>query len=672
MNIQELAEKLESANKKYYIELEETGLTDQEYDNLFAKLEEEYNKNPELYTENSLVWKIIHKVGEEQSVGDIVEHSSPMLSLEKAKTLEEVEKFVKKIDSNGADNYQLQCKLDGFALSIKYESGRVRLATRGNGEQGEDVSYLLNSPHLTILGIPQSFENGYELRGELFLSNDQFIETDNNRFNANGDRFKNSRNAVVGIMRKAKLGLDYDSTMTFSTYSIHNGENFVDLSEYDNHRGIITVNKVTQAQVVETKLGNYENIDELFQAIEEFGVERASFTIPTDGVVVKAQNDHEIYEKMGSTSHHPNCQIAFKYPGEASETIVEDIILTVGKTGKITPVAILEPVEVDGTTITRTTLNNFNWLYHKDVRIGSKVMVRRANDVIPEIVSIVEHDGIHEPIEVPAECPQCGSLLEHQGSDYPPKTLRCINDNCGGKSFYGIVAAVAKKNLDIDGLSESTIATLYENNLVKDFTDLYTLDKDTLANTMLGDKKVQLGEKRAEKILSELEKSKNVHGYKILSALNITGLGNTLSKKMLKHYSLHEIINLTVADYQEIEGIGDILAENLFNGMHKNSEILRKLENMGFTAFQEQEEENNNTLNGITISISGTVPQPFANRNALVDWIEENGGEFHSTPKKETTIMIGDPESTSSKIVKAKKNGTTIISPEDFTANYVN
>lgn len=690
--IETLIQELLQASQSYYQDGDESDLTDEEFD---AKLEllETLAQNPEhahLFAPNTPAWGLL---GNDVSLGstldnknvDTITHAAPMLSLNKAKNETELQSYVTRARNAGATDFALQAKLDGFALSVTYDKGAIKiLATRGTGTQGENVDYLLNDPNVTIVGLPRTITDTrlIEVRGELFFTDTQFNTVDDSRYTLTGERFKNSRNSVVGLMKKAKLGVDYPVEFTFSTYSVRANNKPTLLSTVTN-LGFKTVDKITQEQNPNLILTGFNDNKELFQAVHDFGVARKTFTIPTDGVVIKPVNEDEMLEKMGNTSHHPVSQIAYKYPGETADTIVTGITVTVGKTGKLTPCASVQPVLVEGTLISNITMNNFNWVAEKDVRVGSHVRIQRANGVIPEIAIVLSNPSNSTPLELPETCPACNTELEIDTNTgyWPPRTITCNNINCTSRDMFALKTAVSKNFLDIDGLSEVTLTTLYETGRITDISDLYTLTLEELADSQLGSSQQgnprRLGEARAQNILDHIQASKTLPLPRLIASLNIAGMGVNTAKILVKTWgTIDNIMSQGINEIANLENFGEIKAEKIVNGFQQRANLVTKLRAQGVD-FEAHVDNTSNTvanksLAGYSFAISGEVPAPFNNRNAWVEYIEDNGAVFHSTPKTETTFIIGDPTSTSSKTMKAIKLGITFMSSTEFTEKYVN
>lgn len=690
----EVIEELLEASRLYYTEGETPSLTDEEFD---AKQDflETLSENPnyaELFTTGTDGHKILEGdvlLGASITTNEEpVTHIHPMLSLAKAKKPEELTSYIAKARKAGVTDFNLQAKLDGLAISAHYENRKLTLvATRGDGETGENVSYLIDTPNLTIKGMPKTIDNDdeIEVRGEIFFTNEQFEQANNRRIKLEGISFENPRNAVSGLIKKSKSGLKYKVTMTFSAYSTLDNGIQSGLEPILNNPNFINVQQLTKDEAPNVKLSGFKDNAEIEKAIEDFGKVRETFSVPTDGVVIKPVNEAEMYAEMGLTSHHPVSQIAWKYPSKQAQATITEIFVTVGKTGKLTPVANITPTKLDGSTISRASLHNFNLVHTKNIRVGSTVIIEKANEIIPQIVTVIKSPQDSTPLETPTNCPSCDSKLAFEGTEYPPRTLTCENSTCPSKDFHVLKAAVGRTVLDIDGLSEAILTYLNDTDKVRNVSDLYTLTKEDLTNAELAEtskgNKRKLGEKRAIHILGHIEKSKTLPLERVLPSLAIPTIGRRASKVLVKAFKTIEgIKNATLDEISNIEGFGEIKSENIYNGIRQRESVINKMiENgvtFGNTTDVDTEEENDATdensidLTGKSFSISGSVPEPFENRNALVDYIEENGGSFHSTPKAGTTYMIGENSGTSIKVKKATHFGSTFISPEEFTKQF--
>lgn len=669
-----------------------------------------------------------------------VRHVPPMLSLQKMKTEDALKSFIQKTSEHGAESFKLQLKLDGLAVSAVYDSeGDIKLiSTRGNGTTGEDCTYLSEpeSTGLFINFMPASIDmstlashvsttgnssgvSEFEVRGEVLFIGDQFEKASQARQEAGGEPFSNPRNAGAGLVNRAAKGLGFSAEMTFVVYSILVNGEYVDttissenggLSTWMSHNGFLTADELTSIHAGKIKVGGLNDSDEVMNSIHALGTVLYSLPFEADGVVIKPVNEATMLDSMGSTSHHPLSQAAWKYPAQQAVSTVRSIEFTVGRTGRITPVAVFDPTLLDGTVVSKASLHNMNHMSNLDVRVGSTVIFEKANEIIPQIVSVVSRPEDSDSVPVPSSCPVCNTVLDYDNKDgvWPPRTMTCTNSMCPSRTFQVVVNAVRRDNLDIDGLGPSVVEALGESGMVLSVADLYRLDETTLAALQTGTSSigspVLLGSVRASKIVDQIEKSKSLPFSRLLSSLGIPQIGRRASRKIAEHFgTIDNLLAASTDELSQVPTLGDKRAEILHEGLQINSEIISTMRRLGvmFTSDQvsyvsretsvgntsgdvtepnddnlgqesnaSSTSTNQSSVAGLSFSISGKVPEPFSNRNEMVDFIESNGGEFHSSPKASTTYMIADPQGSSSKIVKAHKHGVTFISPEEFTKQF--
>lgn len=669
-----------------------------------------------------------------------VRHVPPMLSLQKMKTEDALKSFIQKTSEHGAESFKLQLKLDGLAVSAVYDSeGDIKLiSTRGNGTTGEDCTYLSEpeSTGLFINFMPASIDmstlashvsttgnssgvSEFEVRGEVLFIGDQFEKASQARQEAGEEPFSNPRNAGAGLVNRAAKGLGFSAEMTFVVYSILVNGEYVDttissenggLSTWMSRNGFLTADELTSIHAGKIKVGGLNDSDEVMNSIHALGTVLYSLPFEADGVVIKPVNEATMLDSMGSTSHHPLSQAAWKYPAQQAVSTVRSIEFTVGRTGRITPVAVFDPTLLDGTVVSKASLHNMNHMSNLDVRVGSTVIFEKANEIIPQIVSVVSRPEDSDSVPVPSSCPVCNTVLDYDNKDgvWPPRTMTCTNSMCPSRTFQVVVNAVRRDNLDIDGLGPSVVEALGESGMVLSVADLYRLDETTLAALQTGTSSigspVLLGSVRASKIVDQIEKSKSLPFSRLLSSLGIPQIGRRASRKIAEHFgTIDNLLAASTDELSQVPTLGDKRAEILHEGLQINSEIISTMRRLGvmFTSDQvsyvsretsvgntsgdvtepnddnlgqesnaSSTSTNQSSVAGLSFSISGKVPEPFSNRNEMVDFIESNGGEFHSSPKASTTYMIADPQGSSSKIVKAHKHGVTFISPEEFTKQF--
>lgn len=603
----------------------------------------------------------------------LVTHKVPMLSLDKANSLTDVETWFNRVQKFGGKMFRVQAKLDGFAIEARYENKRlVEISTRGDGSVGEDLSYLINHKEIKIVGLPlflNTIEN-CSLRGELFARHSQFDEINDNRFKAVGSKFENSRNGVVGVIKKGKNALGYKAEVTFCTYSYLLNDEYKDLDDLRvAHEDVVTINELSAYELQNTGENSSliaKDFTQLSDIITKFGEKRPEFDIPTDGAVIKPLEEAALNAIMGNTGHHPKAFIAFKYPSEKKPTKVIDIVFSVGKTGRVTPTAIVEPTLIAGTTVSRASCHNFDWLYKKGVRIGSTVMITKANDVIPAISSVLVVGDGDKPSLLKV-CLECGEPLLIKDL----KDVKCVNPTCPGVFFYKMRSATSKQGLDIDGLNNIGLQSLCESNLIKDVADLFTLTSSDLQDLPMGETTKgsvrTFGKKRAEKVVELIQHAKvSTPAYKLLNSIGFNGVGPSTAKLLLANFgSIEAIIKANFADLVAIPGVGEQRAKDLIEEQPTVKAIFDKMNKLGVIFDNGLAAQNSTEVKG-HFSISGKVPEGFANRGAFTDYMATVGWVFDSSPKATTSILFGDENDTSSKVKKAKKLGIQIVNPDDY------
>lgn len=670
--IKNLVDELSSASQAYYQGVKPL-MTDSDYDAKivylkdFVKTHPDYKKDPIV---NDLLEGDVAGGSHPAKNSGLVTHTSPMLSLGKSNSMEDIVKYVATLVQAGATGFTFQAKLDGYAISAIYHNGFLeQISTRGDGNVGQNMSYLINNKEINIVGLPLRLDTNsdYELRGELFLRNSQFEQVNKARKAATGEEFKNSRNAVVGITKKAEQGLGYHAELTFSVYTLMIDNVYTNLDIlHKNESKLVIIDSLTadewKKQGGVGQLKSSVNITDISNKINEFGKFRPNFDIPTDGIVLKPYNESYFYETLGHTAHHPEAFTAFKYPAVTQDTTIKDFTVSVGKTGRLTPVAVVEPVNISGTTITHVSCHNFNYIYENNLRIDSTVSVGRANDVIPKIMNVII-PGTNALPEVPVVCPECGTKLVSDDDDYPPKTLKCPNDKCPSRLFYFMKSVVGKQALDIDGLNTVSLEGIINAGLINDVDSLFALNMDKLKTVQIGVTEKgnprRLGKVRSEKILNEINRArKSTPAYKMLNSLGFLNLGPATAKKLLSKFgTIENVINLNEEDLTDVDGFSETRINNFMSQQNHVQLLYKKLISRGVTMNKPQAIKSS----GQSFSLSGKVPDGFANRQDFVSHMEGLGWKYDVTPNEKTTIMFGDSSSSSSKITKAKKLGIKII-----------
>ncbi len=623
---------------EYYV-LDDPSVSDKEYDRLYDEL-----KELERVSGVRLPDSPTRRVGGDPVKGfERHAHIARLYSLDKAVSDDELSAFFTRVEKAGKTQFTVEYKYDGLTLCLTYEKGNfVRATTRGNGVEGEDVT----AQALTIPSFPLkiSYQGTLEVRGEAVIRLSRLQEYNEKHPE---EPLKNARNAAAGAVRN----LDPKAT----------ARRRVEILFYDvNYMSENPVNTQTEAREFMKREGFAvfpyfkvcEDFDEVKSAIDEIEIERKNIDYLTDGAVVKA-NDENVRAAMGYTDKFPRWAIAFKFEAEEAESVVENVIWQVGRTGKLTPLAEISPVELAGATVRRATLNNYGDLQKKDVKINSRVLVRRSNEVIPEILGAVSHTEGSIPVEKPAFCPYCGSAVKEIGAN-----LFCSNRYCPPRIVQKLTHFCSKNAMDVEGMSEATLTLLMEKRGVKNFSDLYGLDKESFAG-MEG-----FRDKKADNLLNAIQKSKRIPLDRFLYALGISGVGRVAARDLAAFGSVERISNLTEEELVAVEDVGEITARGIaefFRDGENQAEISR-LFKAGVTPFTE-EKKRGGVFAGETVVLTGSLAA--MSRSEAQKIIEAEGGVAAGSVSGKTTLVVAG-ESAGSKLEKAKKSGVKIIGEEEF------
>ncbi len=623
---------------EYYV-LDDPSVSDKEYDRLYDEL-----KELERVSGVRLPDSPTRRVGGDPVKGfERHAHIARLYSLDKAVSDDELSAFFTRVEKAGKTQFTVEYKYDGLTVCLTYEKGNfVRATTRGNGVEGEDVT----AQALTIPSFPLkiSYQGTLEVRGEAVIRLSRLQEYNEKHPE---EPLKNARNAAAGAVRN----LDPKAT----------ARRRVEILFYDvNYMSENPVNTQTEAREFMKREGFAvfpyfkvcEDFDEVKSAIDEIEIERKNIDYLTDGAVVKA-NDENVRAAMGYTDKFPRWAIAFKFEAEEAESVVENVIWQVGRTGKLTPLAEISPVELAGATVRRATLNNYGDLQKKDVKINSRVLVRRSNEVIPEILGAVSHTEGSIPVEKPAFCPYCGSAVKEIGAN-----LFCSNRYCPPRIVQKLTHFCSKNAMYVEGMSEATLTLLMEKRGVKNFSDLYGLDKESFAG-MEG-----FRDKKADNLLNAIQKSKRIPLDRFLYALGISGVGRVAARDLAAFGSVERISNLTEEELVAVEDVGEITARGIaefFRDGENQAEISR-LFKAGVTPFTE-EKKRGGVFAGETVVLTGSLAA--MSRSEAQKIIEAEGGVAAGSVSGKTTLVVAG-ESAGSKLEKAKKSGVKIIGEEEF------
>ena len=651
--VEKLHDLLNQYSYEYYVQ-DNPSVPDSEYDKLLHELIEIEEKYPEFKSTDSPTVRV---GGEAQSSFEKVNHDTPMLSLGNAFNEEDLRKFDQRIrDSIGQVEYMCELKIDGLAVSLKYENGRfVQGLTRGDGTTGEDITENLRTIHAIPLKIKEPLN--FEVRGEAYMPRRSFIHL-NNEKEQNGEQpFANPRNAAAGSLRQLDSKLAAKRKLSVFLYSVN------DLTEF---------NATTQSEALEEldQLGFKTNqerervsdIEGVLNYIEKWTSKRGSLSYDIDGIVIKV-NDLSQQEEMGYTQKSPRWAIAYKYPAEEVITKLLDIELSIGRTGVVTPTAILEPVKVAGTTVSRASLHNEDLIHERDIRIGDSVVIKKAGDIIPEVVKSIldRRPNESEIYHMPTHCPSCGhELVRIEGE----VALRCINPKCQAQLIEGLIHFVSRQAMNIDGLGTKIIHQLYENQLIKDVADIFYLKEEDLLPLE------RMGKKKVDNLLLAIEKSKEQSLEHLLFGLGIRHLGVKASQVLAERYeTMDQLFKVTESELIEIQDIGDKLAQSVVTYL-ENSDIRSLIEklsnknvNMSYKGIKTTEIEGHPDFSGKTIVLTGKLEQ--MTRNEASEWLKMQGAKVTSSVTKSTDIVIAGADA-GSKLAKAEKYGTEIWTEAAF------
>ena len=651
--INELREKLEYYANKYYDE-DKPEITDYEYDMMMNRLKALEKEFPELITKDSLTQKVGGHVKE--GFKEVV-HEVPLQSLQDVFSFEELREFddrIKKqaIEENEELRYVVETKIDGLSTALEYVDGVfVRGATRGNGLIGEDVTDNLR----TIKSIPKVLNEKVTItvRGEVFIGTKEFEKLNEEQEVLGKKLFANARNAAAGSLRQLNSKITEERPLDIFIFNVQKWDENKFNSHYDqlNYLEKLGFN-VNPVRIL------CKNQQEVEEAINKIGEDRENLSFGIDGAVVKVDS-LSFREKLGTTYKTPKWAIAYKYPPEAKETILKDIVCQVGRTGVITPMAILEPVKVAGSTISKTTLHNEDFIKEKDLKIGDTVVIQKQGDVIPEVIKVVKEKrtGEEKDFEMPKVCPVCGAQAVREEGE---AATRCIGIECPAQLLRSIVHFVSKEAMDIDGLGYKIVEQLIEKGLIKNIADIYTLSLEDVASLKKN------GRKFAGNLIDSIEKSKKQDLFHVINALGIKQVGIKAAKVLAKKYkTMEELSNASFESLALTDDVGEITANNIieFFAQEQTKDIIERLKNLGVNMESMQEENIDNRFEGKNFVLTGALEK--YSRKEAEDLIEKYGGKTSSSVSKKTSYVLAG-EDAGSKLTKAQELGITIITEEEF------
>lgn len=651
--VKELREIIEYHNKKYYDD-DEPEISDFEYDMLSNELKNLEKEYPELITKDSNT----QKVGGHVKKGfKEVEHEVPLQSLQDIFDFDELIEFDNRIKKQSEElkkttKYVVETKIDGLSAALKYENGiLVEGATRGNGLIGEDVTENLK----TIKTIPHKLKEPINItvRGEVFISKKDFEKMNEQRALDEQPLFANARNAAAGSLRQLDSNVTASRPLDIYIFNVQKIEG----KEFNSHYEELLFLEELGFNVNPVKIP-CDTVEEAINAINKIGEDREELTFGIDGAVVKVDN-LSLREDLGSTAKTPRWAIAYKYPPERKETVLKDIICQVGRTGAITPMAILEPVSVAGSTISKTTLHNEDFIKEKDLRIGDTVVIQKAGDVIPEIVEVKKEKrtGNEKVFNMPGKCPVCGAIATREVGE---AAIRCTGIECPAKLVRNIIHFVSKEGMDIDGLGENLVEQFIEKGLIENIADIYTLTFEDIASLKKN------GTKFANNLINAIQDSKERSFYKLITALGIRHIGTKSAKTIAKHFkTIENLMNAEVEEIAELEDVGQIMAESVYQFFKQDQtiDLIEKLRGAGVNMQEEQNESEDTRFEGLTFVLTGSLEN--YTREEAVEIIEKFGGKVSSSVSKKTSYVLAGEEA-GSKLIKAQNLGVTVITENEF------
>ncbi|WP_243638078.1 NAD-dependent DNA ligase LigA [Rubrobacter taiwanensis] len=649
--VEELRELVRYHNRKYYVE-DAPEISDAEYDALYSELERLEREHPELVTPDSPTQRVGAEPLEEFRQ---VEHAVPMLSLNNARKPEELREWDARVrrllGPDAGVEYVTELKVDGLAVSLRYENGRFVLgATRGNGFVGEDVTQNLR----TVRSIPERLSDDppevLEARGEVYMPIDAFEEL-NRRQEAEGKRpFANPRNAAAGSIRQLDPRVTAQRPLTIYVYGAGEGaENFASHSE--------TLEALKRFGLRVNPYAVHRDIDSVLEECRRWAARRESLNFQADGVVIKV-NANEQQRALGSVAKAPRWAIAYKFEPLAGRTKLLDVFVRVGRTGAVTPQAVLEPVSIGGVTISRATLHNEDYIKEKGILIGDTVVVERAGDVIPQVMRPVpeERTGSEREFRMPERCPNCGEPLSRPEGE---AIVRCVNARCPAQALEHIIHFASRGAMDIEGLGEKLATRFFNLGLIRDPADIYELRPEQL-EPLEG-----FGEKSARNLIRAIERSKQQPFSRVLYALGIRHVGSVTAGLIAGRFSGEDLLSgVGVEELSEIEGVGEVVARAVaeYFSLEDNRRLVERLMQHGLNFGREAAEPAGGPLEGRKFVITGTLSEP---RRVFVERIEAAGGTVTSSVSRSTDYVLAGEEA-GSKLERARELGIPVLDEAAF------
>ena len=648
--LEELREQVRYHSRKYYTE-DDPEISDREYDMLYRRLEDLEAQFPELVTADSPTQKV---GGAVYNTFAPVVHQVPLESLHDSFSEEELLAFDRRVrEAVGPVEYVVEPKFDGLSVALEYENGRfVRGSTRGDGVTGEDVTENIR----TIASVPKTLKEPVpflEVRGEVYMSDESFARLCARQELLEEKPFKNPRNAAAGSLRQKDPRVTAQRELSIFVFNVQQAQG-EDFSRHDQSLERLKELGFT----VSPDYRRSGSMEEILEFIRELGEKRGELSYPIDGAVVKV-NDFAQREELGSTAKFPRWAEAFKYPPEEKETTLLDIEVNVGRTGVLTPTGVFSPVTLAGTTVSRATLHNQDFILEKGIAIGSRVILRKAGEIIPEVVSVVETPAGEEPFQLPERCPSCGELVVREEGE---AATRCVNPQCPAQLLRHLIHFASRDAMDIEGLGPALLEQLLQKGWVSSPADLYTLEAGKLS------KLDRFGKKSAENLLAALEKSKGNDLYRLVFALGIPHIGAKAAQTLCQAFPTMEALEAAGEEQvAEIPGFGGIMAREVaaFFARQSARDLVERPKALGLNMTAHKKEEASQKLSGATFVLTGTLPT--MSRKEASQLIESHGGKVSSSVSKKTSYVLAGEEA-GSKLEKANALGVPVVTEAQLLA----
>lgn len=647
LRAEQLRKELNHHIYRYYVE-NENDIEDYEYDMLMRELDSIEKEYPELLAPDSPT----HRVGgQADSQFEEVVHTVKMESLQDAFSHDEVRDFDRRVHESFSDViYVVEPKIDGLSVSLEYTNGMLtRGSTRGDGVKGEDITANLR----TVKSIPLRLKSDIpfiEVRGEVYMPRESFLEIIEKQELKGEKPFKNPRNAAAGSLRQKNPQITAQRKLDIFVFNIQQVEG----AEITGHYQSLEFLKNLGFKTVPF-FNKFNNIDDVLGEIHRIGDIRYTLPFDIDGAVIKV-DEFAQRETIGSTAKFPKWALAYKYPPEEKETKLIDIEINVGRTGVLTPTAVFEPVLVAGSTVSRATLHNEDFIKEKDIRIGDTVIIRKAGDIIPEVLSVVQHEENTIPYEMPKFCPSCNSPVHREEGE---AAIRCDNPDCPAQLLRVLIHFCSRDAMDIEGLGDAVLETFLNEGIISKIADLYRLDYERIANLE------GMGKKSADNMRKAVEKSKQNDLSKLIFAFGIRHIGQKASKLLADSFkTLDNVMNAKKDEILIIEGFGEIMADSVveFFSLEQTKQMVAELKEFGLN-MESRREIKDNRFEGMTFVLTGTLST--YGRKEAQEIIESFGGKAASSVSKKTTYVLAG-EAAGSKLQKATDLGVAIINEEQF------